>query len=102
MYFLFFVAHVSICAGRTHRELKVTQKAKTKQHHTGYIIYSFLLVLFFRVCILNSYQIIFAGISESRWLATPKRWQFVRSHNKLMGVASHRSFPGGINQTFEK
>ena len=36
--------------------------------------------------------------SERRWLATPKRWRLVRGHDKprLMGVASHRSFPGGI------
>ena len=34
-----------------------------------------------------------------RWLpATPKRWRIVRSHDnkKIMGVASGRSFPGGI------
>ena len=36
--------------------------------------------------------------SESRWLATPKRWRFVRGHDKPtpMGVSSHPSFPGGI------
>ena len=32
--------------------------------------------------------------NESRWLATPKRWRFVRGYDKprRMGVASHRSF----------
>ena len=37
--------------------------------------------------------------SESRWLATLKRWRFVRGHEKprLMRVARrHRSFPAGI------
>ena len=30
--------------------------------------------------------------------ATPKRWRFERGYDRprLMGVASHRSFPGGI------
>ena len=36
--------------------------------------------------------------SKSRWLATPKRWRFGcgAKINQYMGVASHRSFPGGI------
>ena len=35
---------------------------------------------------------------ENRWLATPKRWRFIRGHDtpRLMGVASHQSFPGVI------
>ncbi len=34
-------------------------------------------------------------------IATPKRWRFVRGHDKprRMGVASDRSFPGGIDTT---
>ena len=37
-------------------------------------------------------------VKGSMAIATPKRWRFVRGHDKprLTGVASHRSFPGGI------
>ena len=34
--------------------------------------------------------------SESRWLATPKRWRIVRGHDKLIHRSCTISFPGGI------
>ena len=40
----------------------------------------------------------FLHLTESRWLATPNFGGLVRGHDKPtpMGVASHRSFPGGF------
>ena len=33
---------------------------------------------------------------ESRWLATPERWRFVRNHDKPMLGSCATYFPGGI------
>ncbi len=48
----------------------------------------------------SSYSLIWIQIcvhhSESRWLATPKRWRFVRGHDKPMHGSCAIYFPGGI------
>ena len=52
--------------------------------------------MFLNITLKTGPQNIYTG--ENRWLATPKRWRFVRGHDKPIHGSCAIYFPGGISK----